>query len=343
MRLRSDLKNKIDTIYFGGGTPSLIHPSDIEKILVLIHKLFKITSNPEITMEVNPGTVKKEYFPSIKALGINRVNIGAQSFQDKKLQFLKRIHSASEIKKTIHHAKNAGLDDLGIDLMYGLPGENKKKWIEDINTALDFKPSHLSCYMLTYEPGTGMYDELKKGTIIALDDDSTASLFITTSRLLGEKGYIHYEISNFANSMDNISTHNRKYWRAIAYLGFGPSAHSFDTKIRSWNHRDVKKYIEMLKKGILPVQDKERLTCKQKTMEMVMLGLRTLQGIDLKEFKGLTGKDFSLYFGDIIDKLGLESMCVMDKKSFHLTLNGMLLLDGIIALFSDMILKGGIH
>lgn len=342
MQLKSDLKNKIDTIYFGGGTPSLIPPSDIEKILVLIHKLFNITSNPEITMEVNPGTVNKEYFFNIKALGVNRVNIGVQSFQDKKLKFLERIHSAGQAAKTIQWAEKAGFDNLGIDLIYGLPGEKRQNWIADINSGLGFMPSHLSCYMLTYEPGTRMYDRLEKGIIMPIDDDSAASLFITVSQLLEKNNYIHYEISNFARGMTKRSAHNEKYWKAVPYLGFGPSAHSFDTKIRSWNYRDVKKYIGLLQKNSLPVENQEKLTLEQKITEMVMLGLRTSRGVNFKKFKDLAGKDFVPFFKSIIQRLESESMGVTNKKNFHLTLNGMLVLDSITALFADKILYHGI-
>ena len=347
IQLRSDLRNRFDTIYFGGGTPSLIDPDDIEKILDLINNFFSITSDPEITIEINPGTVDKEYFSSIKAIGINRINLGIQSFQENKLKFLKRIHSADKAKKTIDQAIKAGFKNIGLDLIYGLPGENKQTWIADINAALDFSPSHLSCYMLTYEPGTKMYDDRQKGVITPLNEDVAADLFMVTSRHLTEShGFSHYEISNFASGKTRKSIHttksihNQKYWSGIPYLGLGPSAHSFDTRTRSWNLKDVKKYIEQLKVGNLPVLDKEILSCEQKIVEMVMLGLRTDQGVNFKKFKNLTGKNFISCFQNVIERIESQSMGTIDREKFHLTLKGMLFLDSITALFADKIFKG---
>jgi len=343
IQLRSDLRNKFDTIYLGGGTPSLIDPDDIEKIFVLINKFFTITSEPEITIEINPGTVDQEYFSNIKAIGINRINLGIQSFQEYKLKFLKRIHSADQAKKTIDRAINAGFKNIGLDLIYGLPGENKQTWIADIDTALDFSPSHLSCYMLTYEPGTKMYNDRQKGVITPLNEDITADLFMTTSRHLTEThGFSHYEISNFASDKTTRSIHNQKYWSGTSYLGLGPSAHSFDTKTRFWNLKDVKKYIELLKTGKLPVLDKEILNRQQKTVEMVMLGLRTNQGVNLKKFEELTEKKFMSCFKSVIESLELKSMGVIDRENFHHTLKGMLFLNSITALFAGKIFKGGV-
>ncbi len=347
IQLRSDLRNRFDTIYFGGGTPSLIDPDDIEKILDLINKFFTITSDPEITIEINPGTVDQEYFSNIKSIGINRINLGIQSFQENKLKFLKRIHTAEKAEKTIDRAIKAAFKNIGLDLIYGLPGENMQTWIEDINAALDFFPSHLSCYMLTYEPGTKMYNDRKKGVITPLNEDVTADLFMATSRYLTEShGFSHYEISNFASSKTRKaihttkSIHNQKYWSGVPYLGLGPSAHSFDTKTRSWNLKDVKKYIEQLKIGKLPVLGKEILNCQQTTVEMVMLGLRTSHGVNFKKFKDLTGENFISYFKSITGDLELKAMGIMDKEHFHLTLKGMLFLDSITALFAGKIFKG---
>ncbi len=342
IQLRSDLRNKFDTIYLGGGTPSLIDPDDIEKILVLINKSFPITSDSEITIEINPGTVDKEYFSNIKAIGINRINLGIQSFQENKLKFLKRIHSADQAKKTVDRAINAGFKNIGLDLIYGLPGENKQAWIADINAALDFSPSHLSCYMLTYEPGTKMYNDRQNGIITPLNEDITADLFMATSLHLTENyGFSHYEISNFASDKTTRSIHNQKYWSGISYLGLGPSAHSFDTKTRSWNLKDVKTYVELIKTGKLPVLDKEILNCQQKTVEMVMLGLRTSDGINFKKFTNLTGKNFISYFKSILENLELKTMGIIDKENFHLTLKGMLFLNSITALFANKIFKEG--
>jgi len=197
--------------------------------------------------------------------------------------------------------------------------------------------------MLTYEPGTKMYNDRQKGVITPLNEDITADLFMTTSRHLTENyGFSHYEISNFASDKTTRSIHNQKYWSGTSYLGLGPSAHSFDTKTRFWNLKDVKKYVELLKTGKLPVLDKEILNRQQKTVEMVMLGLRTSHGIDFKKFKNLTGKNFISYFKSITENLELKTMGIIDKENFHLTLKGMLFLNSITALFAGKIFKGGV-
>ncbi|MEA1968694.1 MAG: radical SAM family heme chaperone HemW, partial [Thermodesulfobacteriota bacterium] len=345
MQLRSDSLTQIDTIYFGGGTPSVLEPCDIEHILSGVYKNFKIMDNCEVTMEVNPGTVKDDFFQKIRSFGVNRLNIGVQSFQDEKLGFLNRIHSAQDAEDALLKARKAGFGNIGLDIIYGLPGESRESLIYDLDAGLNFSPEHISCYMLTYEPGTSMYNQVKNGKIHPLDDDSAASLFKTASQYLEENGYLHYEISNFAcdlhnrlykraenssynrhgnssgsrfgnnsdnrpgnrsgsrfdnssgsrfgNSSDYRSRHNRKYWNMVPYMGFGPSAHSFDKNVRFANHKDVKKYIADLEAEILPVMEREELTPDQRMVEVVMLGLRTSDGVDIRQFEAIAEKSFS--------------------------------------------------
>ena len=279
--LNSEPDSKIDTIYFGGGTPSTLPLNLIEQILSGIFNNFSISPAVEITMEVNPGTIDKDFLSGLKTLGINRLNIGVQSFQDKNLKFLGRIHSAKQAEKMIGFSKDAGFENIGIDLIYGIPYQDHNNWIQDLNKAVSYKLQHLSCYMLTFEKDTPLYNNFKKGLITPPTKYELSELFIKTSNFLTENSYIHYEISNFSSSLETRSKHNSKYWDQTPYIGFGASAHSFDGKTRSWNHADIEKYINALEQETLPIAGKEVLTKEQKKIEMIMLGLRTKDGVDL--------------------------------------------------------------
>ena len=267
IKIRSDLNKKIDTIYFGGGTPSILNPFEIEQILSNIYKSFQIVKHPEITLEINPGTLKNNYFQEIKTIGINRLNIGVQSFQDDKLLFLNRIHSSNKAEKTILQAKKANFDNLGLDIIYGLPKESFQTLLYDLNKALEFEVKHLSCYTLTYESGTKIYNKFKGKN--PLKHNFISSLFELASKYLKKKEYIHYEISNFSSTLKYKSKHNQKYWDMLPYLGFGPSAHSFNENIRFSNYKSVKKYITSLKNKTLPVAQKEILTKNKKCLKLL--------------------------------------------------------------------------
>ncbi|MFO7886336.1 MAG: radical SAM family heme chaperone HemW [Desulfobacteraceae bacterium] len=328
----------IDTIYFGGGTPSLADPGDLEKILFSIHENFNVAESCDITLEVNPGALPREFLRSVRSLGVNRLNIGVQSFNDDKLRFLNRIHSAGDAEQAILTARASGFDNIGIDIIYGVPGEEKALVAADLNTGLRFFPEHLSCYMLTFEPGTPFYRRMTQGRIHPLDEASSAALFKFTSRHLEKKGYLHYEISNFAHNRNLRSRHNRKYWHMAPYIGLGPSAHSFDKGVRSWNFRDVIQYTAALEKGRLPVMERESISREQKLVEMIMLGLRTSNGVDIKKFEALSGQKFSCVFDSLLKPLMTRGLGGIKNDRFSLTLEGMLLLDSIVSQFADKIL-----
>lgn len=335
--LRNDPSAKIDTIYFGGGTPSLLSPGQIGRVLGAIGENFTVSDDCEITMEVNPGTVDFQYFQEVQKAGVNRLNLGVQSFSDDRLNLMGRIHSAAVAQKALSQARDAGFDNLGLDLIYGLPGDCHDAWIKDLDTALEFRPEHISCYMLSYEPGTPIYGLVERGTIVPLDDGSVAELFKLTSNYLCGHGYLHYEISNFAAGTSCQSRHNQKYWNHVFYLGFGPSAHSFEGGIRSWNHRDVCGYIKDVDGKKLPVAGTETLTNDQIMMEMVMLGLRTSMGVDLDRFELMTGHNFIKTFKTVIRNCESNSWGGIDHRRFVLTLEGRLFLDTIVAAFVDLI------
>jgi len=335
---QSDAKSKINTIYFGGGTPSLIPAKEIYTLLETIGSLFPLSQDIEITLEANPGTIDLDYLRELKKTGVNRLSIGVQSFNDDKLKFLGRIHSAGQAKLSIENAGKAGFDHISTDLIYGIPFETKKLWLEDLKEAVKAAPSHMSCYMLTIEDGTILDEKLKKGLFVAHGAGTMSDLFKTTSRFLNDNGYDHYEISSFARGFKNRSRHNSKYWDMVPYYGFGAAAHSYDGKTRSWNYPDIDTYIKTLDSGRLPVHDQEILTREQKMTEMVMLQLRTLDGLDMKKFQTLFKVSFQIMFDDILKQLIKDAFGKITENRFALTLKGRMHLNHIVEIFARKIL-----
>jgi len=324
-----------DTLYFGGGTPSVFKAKNIERIIENAYRLFNFLHDTEITIEVNPGTVKHEHLTEYKSVGINRINIGVQSFNDEFLNFLGRIHSSNDADLTIRGARKAGFDNIGIDLIYGIPGQTKKMWLSDLQSAIEFEPEHLSCYMLTYEKGTPLDRERRQGRFKPVADSLLAELFETTMEYLTAHGYVQYEISNFAKNASRISRHNFKYWSFSPYLGFGPSAHSFIEPRRYWNCRSVKKYIENIKEGRVPIEEKELLSKEQRMMEMIYLGLRKTDGIDIDAIDENLGINFRQIFAEKIKQLEEDGyiLPIQPKNHCALSRKGMLFLDSIAPMF----------
>jgi oxygen-independent coproporphyrinogen-3 oxidase len=252
MALRRQSHLKFDTLYMGGGTPSILKAQTIGRILEAAGRSFEILDQAEITLEVNPGTVNTRRLKAYRELNINRLSIGAQSFQRENLAFLQRIHSVEDIAITLNGARKAGFDNISLDLIYGLPGQTAQAWLADLEKALMYAPEHLSCYMLTYEPDTPLGRDLRRKKVPSPDEAVRADLFACTIDFLGGRGYELYEVSNFARSESRQSRHNWKYWRFAPYIGLGPSAHSFMTPERCWNKSDVQGYIKDLQSGTLP-------------------------------------------------------------------------------------------
>ena len=230
-----------DTLYVGGGTPTAVEEDLLIKIVERALTFFAFADAPEVTVEANPGTVSLQRLVRLRQAGVNRINLGVQSFSDKALSFLGRIHTARQAEKSIELARQAGFDNVGIDLIYGLPGQSKRQWLADLEKACAYLPEHLSCYMLTFEPGTPLSEDLAAGKIAPHEEGAVAGLFETTSETLRSRGYLHYEISNFARSQALCSRHNRKYWSLAPTLGVGPSAHSYlpGMPVRWWNRADL--------------------------------------------------------------------------------------------------------
>ncbi|OGR27296.1 MAG: hypothetical protein A2277_03475 [Desulfobacterales bacterium RIFOXYA12_FULL_46_15] len=330
MDLRQSPDTAIDTIYLGGGTPSLLDVEQVGQILQITRDRFRVSQNAEITLEINPGTVGSSYFSGLKGTGVNRLSIGVQSFNDDKLKFLNRIHNADEAVKTLDHAQGAGFENISLDLIYGVPGETRASWIRDLKKATERMPSHISAYMLTIEPGTPLFEQMKQGIIIPSDQETMSLLFVMTSRYLNRAGFEHYEISNFSKGRINRSRHNSRYWELTPYLGFGAAAHSYDGAVRFSNHRSIERYMTDLSSGKQPLEEQETLTLEQKMTEFIMLRLRTLEGLDMDEFQKRFRFPFQDRFGKILSRILAEDLGMMEAGRFALNLEGKTYLNNIV-------------
>lgn len=335
MSLVHELSFQFDSLYIGGGTPSVLKTRDIDDIIKTADQYFKILPACELTIEINPGTIKPKDLNSYEKIGINRINIGVQSFHDENLKFLGRIHSAQTAGDTIKWARQAGFSNLGLDLIYCIPGQTKSSWLDDLEKAVAFEPQHLSCYMLTYEQGTPMDRNRQKGCFQPMDGKRSGELFQITAEYLGTRGYQHYEISNFSISNALRSRHNQKYWSFAPYTGLGPSAHSFIPPMRCWNHPDVTQYINDLAAGRLPVSGQEELTREQLMIEAVYLGLRKTEGIDLDLFERRFETSFSQLFEEELKNFEKKGYMHTTQNRCALTPKGMLFHDSIASAFTS--------
>lgn len=333
MEMAGDPHFHFDTLYMGGGTPSVFDAEDIGRITERVRQMFRPAPDIEVSLEVNPGTATPEKLRNYSGAGVNRLSIGVQSFQDANLSFLGRIHSGKDAMLALQWARAAGFENIGIDLICGIPGQTRKSWLSDLQNAVEWEPAHISCYTLTYERGTAMDDQRQKGEIYPLPEGRAADMFELTTDFLEQQAYQQYEISNFARSGAERSRHNQKYWNHVPYLGFGPSAHSFDGGFyRSWNYYSVDKYIQIVREGKPPTEKKEHLTREQHLTEAVYLGLRKTAGINLREFREKFGSDFYGLFGEKAELLQKEGFVRMEQDRFALTRKGMLFFDSIAAM-----------
>jgi oxygen-independent coproporphyrinogen-3 oxidase len=287
---------------------------------------------------VNPGTVSAADLKRYRAAGIDRLSIGIQSFNDHNLRFLGRIHTSAEARQVFNYSREAGFDNSSIDMIYGLPHQDQKSWLQDLKAAVELKPEHISCYMLTYAPGTLLYRQRKDRNIKPLPDRRLRRLYEITTQFLSAKGYDQYEISNFARQTSGssdrfVSKHNFKYWTFAPYIGLGPSAHSFLSPVRFWNVADLRQYAQKLNKDCLPIQEMERLTPEQQAMEAIYLGLRLTEGLSIDFFNERFGVDFLSAHGELIKRLKQNGYLNIEDSRCKLTLMGMVLHDSISAMF----------
>lgn len=325
----------VETIYFGGGTPSLVQIEDLKLPIDKIRSLFTVTGDAEVTLEANPDDMTEEKLKAWKEIGINRLSIGIQSFFEEDLQWMNRAHSAEQAMGNLQLAKEY-FDNITIDLIYGTPLLTNDKWKQNVETAINFNIPHLSCYALTVEPKTPLQKMISQGRVENVNPDKQSEQFLLLMQWLEDAGYEHYEISNFAKPGFR-SRHNSSYWSAGArdpgkkYLGIGPSAHSFNTHSRQWNVSNNQQYIESINKAVVPFE-KEELSHIQKLNEYIMTSLRTREGLNAEKVEKEAGDKIMMKAAKYIE----SGLMRREKNFLVLTKEGKLLADGIAAdLFFD--------
>ena len=317
----------INTIYLGGGTPSLLNRHELEKIFETIQRLFTVADQPEITLEANPDDLTLEYLRELRLTPVNRLSIGIQSFAEEDLRFMNRAHNAIDAKAAIEYAQDAGFENMSIDLIYGSPSTSDKQWKKNLKIAFGYDIPHISCYCLTVEPGTALHKFVEKGTTKPVDEEHAARQFELMLQLMDKYRYIHYEISNFALA-EKYARHNTHYWQGVPYLGIGPSAHSFNGVSRQWNVANNARYLQSIQEGKVP-STIEMLEPEQHYNEYVMTSLRTIWGCDPHEILKRFGKNRLAYFNQKIIPFINNETVGTDGKKYFLTQKGKLLADRI--------------
>lgn len=321
------LSENIGTIYFGGGTPSLLSDAELEQLIHAVTENFTIEKNAEVTLEINPDDISSEKLAFWKSLGVNRFSIGIQTFNDRMLKYLNRIHSAKEALESIDKVRAYGFDNFSIDLIYALPSEDHTEWKTDVKTALNLEPKHLSAYSLTIESGTVFGKWLTKGKIQEMDENFSSEQYLYLSEKLTQAGYEHYEVSNFALP-GYYSRHNTSYWKGVPYIGIGPGAHSYNGFSRQANISNNPGYIKVIKEHKLP-SEAEILNKEDKVNEYLLTRLRTCWGIDLKELNEKYSYTLSPSGQELIDRLIVQGLGDFDGDVFKLTEKGFLLADQV--------------
>ncbi len=330
LTLRKNYLNEpLETIYFGGGTPSLLKIDELNLLFKTIYDNFDVSETPEITLEANPDDLSNEYIRQLLQTGVNRLSIGIQSFDENQLSYLHRSHSAQQAIKSFMVARDAGFKNISIDLIFALPSKDHSKWDKDLSTALGLKPEHISCYNLTIEPRTVFGNWYKKQKIDVAEEDYSYEQYRMLIERLTEEGYDHYEISNFCLP-GMYSRHNTSYWQMKKYLGIGPGAHSFDGKTRQFNIQHNPKYLKSIHDGLIPC-DSEHLTPKELVNDYLLTSLRTKWGCDLGILKDKYGYD--LKTNPSLEKLTEKNLVSVENNKVVLTLQGRFLADRIIEEF----------
>lgn len=329
LRAKSWSDKNIQTIYFGGGTPSLLNEKELEKLLEKIHKTFIVSTDAEITFEANPDDITTESLAMWKKNGINRLSIGIQSFFDRDLGYMERIHSASEGENAVKRAQQADIKNITIDLIYGTPGLSNDEWKENLQKAVDLGVPHISAYALTVEEGTPLYHRIKKKQKKSPNEDVQADQFLFMSEFLEQHGFEHYEVSNFGKPGLH-SRHNSSYWDGIPYMGVGPSAHSYDGKKRRMNVSNNAKYVDAFEKNNPNYFEEEILTGDDMYNEYILTRLRTKKGLSKEHFE----KHFSMgewvALLEELEEIPMEYLYITED-SIALNREGMLHADGIAA------------
>ena len=323
---KKDWQGPVDTVYFGGGTPSLLSVTEIERFIEQVASQYGLVEGVEITLEANPDDLDLQKLKALRDSSVNRLSVGIQSFHAGELRWMNRAHTPQQALKSLEGVSRY-FDNFSLDLIYGVPGSNMDRWQSNLSKALDFSPPHVSAYALTVEPKTALDSFVKKGLSPDVDDDAAQQQFLFMVKALEEKGYDHYEISNFALP-GFYSRNNSAYWQGKAYLGIGPGAHSFDGARRWWNPSHNLRYLRALEKGEFPGEI-EVLTPRDRYNETVMTGLRTRWGVSLKKVREEFGADYEEYLRTQAAPYLRDHLLFLDKDVLYTARNAKFLADGI--------------
>ena len=326
---RGEVQGPLHTLYIGGGTPSLLPPALVGKLLDAAQACFGIRPDAEVTLEGNPDDLTLPLLRDLRGAGINRLSIGVQSFSDATLSFLRRRHTARQACEAVENARRAGFDNLSIDLIYGLPGESLEQWRANLDAALALEPEHISAYLLSYEEGTPLETLRRRGRVQEAGEDFALACYRLLAAALRSAGYEHYEISNFALP-GRIARHNSSYWQGVPYLGCGPSAHSFDGASREWNVASLERYLRAIEAGER-LFETETLDLPTRYNEFVMTALRTRPGIDLQRLEALFGTRLSAYCLRMSAPYLQSGRLERCDHHLRLTREGIFISDGIIS------------
>jgi putative oxygen-independent coproporphyrinogen III oxidase len=323
----------LDTVYFGGGTPSALAPEDLGRILVAARENLSVQEDAWVFFEANPEDCNSESVQAWRDLGVRFLSLGIQSFDADALKFLGRRHTAEQARRSIDIAREAGFETISIDLIYGLPDQPFEIWKRTLEQAVELQPDHLSCYQLTIHEGTPFGSRLAQGKMSESPEEIQGELFLFTHSFLKDAGYPGYEVSNFAHSPEHRSRHNQKYWHHVPYLGVGPSAHSFSGTQRWWNERNLKPYEARIATAEKPIAGSEELTRSELALEALMLGLRTVDGIDRIYFRERYGVDLLKSNEPLVERLATEGLLKLEGDTLVPTLTGLAVTDSLARAF----------
>ncbi len=323
----------VDTIYLGGGTPSTLSPDQLGRLLSTVHQRFDVIEDPEVTMEMNPGTVTPETLEEFRRGGVNRASFGAQTFSDHELARLGRSHTSDQTRETFHQLRAAGFDNVSLDLIAGLPGQTLEQWRRNVDEALTMHPEHLSFYLLEVHEGTPLAKYIRTGLQPKPDEELAAEMYEVMLDQAVAAGYQHYEISNLCLP-GHESRHNTKYWTGAPYYGFGCSAHSYDGRARRWsNERDVSGYVNLVTTGQTPIVEQRELNEHDRRAEAVFLGLRMMDGYNVREYQNRFGDDLIAQHRDELARFTEAGLIELRSDVLKLTRAGALLSNEVFAAF----------
>lgn len=328
----------IQTLYIGGGTPSQLTEGQLSRLLSNIYN--NVGKPQEVTVECNPDDVTDAYARHLRSCGVNRVSMGAQTFDDNRLRFLGRRHNAGQVADAIQSLRKAGFENISIDLMFGFPGQTLEEWTSDIHQAVALRPEHISAYSLMYEEGTLLHSMLERGQVKEIDEELSRKMYETLCDMLQDAGYEHYEISNFARVAEKTQTgtaacegyrshHNSGYWNGTPYLGLGAAAHSFDGKSRQWNVSDVRQYIDSIQQDVIPCE-REVLDEATRYNDLIVTALRTCDGIRLSNLAEDLGDDYRDYLLRNAQKNVALGLLAIEDDHIHLTRKGLYVSDMVM-------------